>query len=330
MRLRILFCSVVMESQLHRPVELTISAMFRPWAMSKFNGHGVKSITILQKKQEEALIERRFEKTVYRHFHFYELERWYDRTFNGDHWTTKESLQKAHRKKLLERRVKKFYRRFYPWSGESLKNARRKDYVDEATEQMIMQIFHLRFIDNIDLDTGYSDQEYNTDTSDSEREDDTDVGDTKQTHKYPGDYLYDLEKEEKEKYLVMINGSPEESFLRMLLDIKLYLDVELVHLVHFKRRIDNCSYGWNNNDTSTKCWGRFYERVLINGAIAMEEYYEEFNKQDAIVTLSHRLLRNYVIVFYSKVKSNRSFFVRRIPECFREQSRKFIDFVLST
>ncbi|XP_065222230.1 uncharacterized protein LOC135846832 isoform X3 [Planococcus citri] len=289
------------------PVELTISAVFRPWAISKFNGYGVKSIQTLQKKQQEVLADRRVEKTVYRRFYSYKLDRWYDHTFKGKRVRDKESLQKAHRKKLLGRRVKKIYKRYYLWFGriftgdrltnkESLKNARQKEYVDGATEEIIVQLLNPWVIN--------------------------DVEDFQQN---PDKYLKELKKEEKEKYVVMIKDAIEESFLRMLLDIKLRLDVELVFLVADQCCIDNSTLHWNIN---TETWASFYERVLINGGVAMEEYYEESIKQDAIVTSSHRLLRNYVLDIWAKRESMG--YNGRIPgrRKFSEKSQKFIDFVL--
>ncbi|XP_065221977.1 uncharacterized protein LOC135846677 [Planococcus citri] len=293
------------------PVKLMISAVFRPWAISKFNGYGVRSITTLQKKQKEALVDRRVEKTVYRHFNSYELVHfhWYDRIFNGDRCTNKKSLQKAYRKELFKRLVQKVYRHFYLEFGrilngyrltntsmESLKNDQ-KEYVDGATEEIITQLFQPRVIN---------------------------ADDYKQ---HSVKYVKELETEEKEKYVVMIEDSIEEPFLRMLLDIKLYLDLELIFLVGFGNCIDNVYLLWNCYHVNAN-FAIFYERVIINGAIAMEEYYEESIKQDAIVTLSHRLLRNYVLDICAKRDTMTD--KEEIPESreFSEKSQKFIDFVL--
>ncbi|XP_065222260.1 uncharacterized protein LOC135846846 [Planococcus citri] len=289
------------------PVKLMISAVFRPQAISKFNGYGVRSITTLQKKQKEALVDRRVEKTIYRHFS-YDLDRledWYDYTFKGERCTNKKSLQKAYQKELFKRRVQKSCRRFYLgfsriFTGdrltnmESLKNDQ-KEYVDGATEEIITQLFQPRVIN---------------------------ADDYKQ---HGEEYLEELEKEEKEKYVVMIEDAIEESFLRTLLNIKLYLDLELIVLIGFRTCIDDLSVLWNCYDGDNSAI--FYERVLINGAIAMEEYYEESIKQDAIVTLSHTLLRNYVLDICAK---RDTMTYKGIPASrrFSEKSQKFIDFVL--
>ncbi|XP_065222246.1 uncharacterized protein LOC135846845 [Planococcus citri] len=292
------------------PVKLMISAVFRPQAISKFTGYGVRSITTLQKKQKEALVDRRVEKTVYRHFS-YDLDRledWYDRTFKGERCTNKKSLQKAYQKELFKRRVQKVYRRFYLEFGrilngylltntsmKSLKNDQK--YVDKATEEIITQLFQPRVIN---------------------------ADDYKQ---HSEECLKELETEEKEKYLVMIEDAIEERFLRMLLNIKLYLDLELIVLIGFENCIDYVSVLWNCYNANDN-YAIFYERVIINGAIAMEEYYEESIKQDAIVTLSHRLLRNYVLDICAKRDTMTDKEDVPASRRFSEKSQKFIDFVL--